>query len=313
MLDLEGLALTPDEKNLLQHPQVGGVILFTRNYQSHDQLRELIQQIRTTQFAPLLIAVDQEGGRVQRFREGFTRLPAIRTLGEHYQTSPEESKQHAKQMGYQMASELRAFDIDFSFAPVLDLDKEISEVIGDRAFHRDPKIVIELARAYIEGMHDAGMAAIGKHFPGHGSVAADSHTAIPIDDRSYDDVMSEDGLPFIEFSKNAIEGFMPAHIIFEKIDPLPVGFSRFWLQTVLRDRLGFQGAIFSDDLSMAGASVIGNMNERAKQALTAGCDCILICNDRINAVKTLEYLEQKKIKRDPISAQRMLKCAARHF
>lgn len=312
MLDLHGLELTPEEKEIVRHPQVGGIILFSRNYQSPEQLRNLIHQIRAAQHTPLLIAVDHEGGRVQRFQEGFTRLPPVAELGMLYQTSPEQAKIKAETLGHTMASELRAYDIDFSFAPVLDLDKNISKVIGDRSFHRDPNIVIELAQAYINGMRAAGMAAIGKHFPGHGSVSADSHTAIPIDKRKHEDIMNDDALPFIYFSKNNIEGLMPAHIIFEQTDPLPVGFSKFWLQTVLRNKLEFQGAIFSDDLSMVGASIIGDMTERAKHALAAGCDCILICNDSNNAVTTLEYLERKMQKHDPISIERMLKCAARN-
>jgi beta-N-acetylhexosaminidase len=308
MLDLEGLALTSEEKEILRHPQVGGVILFTRNYHSPEQLRHLIQQIRAAQYTHLLIAVDHEGGRVQRFRDGFTQLPAMGEMGALYASSPEQAKTKAKQLGHTMASELRAYDLDFSFAPVLDLDKGVSEVIGNRAFHRDPQIVIALSKAFIDGMHSAGMAAIGKHFPGHGSVAPDSHIDIPVDKRSLNDIMQDDAIPFIELTKNNIQGLMPAHIVFEQVDPLPVGFSQYWLQTILRQQLNFQGAIFSDDLSMAGASMIGDMNERAKQALLAGCDCILVCNDRPNASKVLEYLERNAVKRDAISNQRMLKC-----
>lgn len=309
MLDLEGLELTTEDKEILQHPQVGGVILFTRNYQNTKQLRELVQQIRAAQHTHLLINVDHEGGRVQRFRDGFTQLPPMGEIGELYESSETQAKIKAKQLGQTMASELRAYDIDFSFAPVLDLNKGISEVIGNRAFHRDPRIVIELSKAFIDGLHDAGMVAIGKHFPGHGSVAPDSHTEIPVDKRTLNNIMTDDAIPFIELIKNNIEGLMPAHIIFDQVDPVPVGFSKHWLQTILRQQLNFQGAIFSDDLSMAGASIMGDMNSRAKQALLAGCDCILICNDRPTASKTLEYLERNTIKRDAISAQRMLKCA----
>jgi beta-N-acetylhexosaminidase len=312
MLDLEGLTLTAEEQELLQHPQVGGVILFTRNYHAPNQLRELMQQIRAAQHTHLLIAVDHEGGRVQRFCDGFTRLPPAGEFGVLYQQSPEQAKLIAKKSGYTMANELRAYDIDFSFAPVLDLDKGVSAVIGDRAFHCDPNIVIELATAYVAGMRDAGMVAIGKHFPGHGAIAPDSHTEIPVDKRTLNTVMADDALPFLELIKNNIEGLMPAHIIFDQIDSVPVGFSKYWLQTILRQQLNFQGAVFSDDLSMAGASIIGDMNARAKQALRAGCDCILICNDRANASKTLEYLERNVLQHDAISAQRMLKCVARY-
>jgi beta-N-acetylhexosaminidase len=313
MLGLTGLALTPTEIEILQHPQTGGVILFTRNYQTSEQLKDLLHQIRAATPRHLLVAVDHEGGRIQRFREGFTQLPALGEIAKLYQASPTEAQRVAKQTGKLMAAELRAFDIDFSFAPVLDLDKGISSIIGDRAFHRDPKIVVELAKAYISGMRAAGMAAVGKHFPGHGSVAPDSHIAISVDSRTYEEIMADDGLPFAELIKDDLEGIMPAHIIYDQIDAHPTGFSRFWLQAVLRQRLGFQGAIFSDDLNMAGAAGVGNIIERARLALSAGCDCILICNDQADAGKVLEDLGKHPVKCDPLSSQRLLKFIGHNF
>ncbi len=305
MLDLIGLTLTAEEKELLLHPQVGGVILFSRNYESLMQLGELLQQIRSLNLAHLLVAVDHEGGRVQRFRQGFTALPAVGKLGELYQTQPAEAKVLAEQQGWVMASELRAVAIDFSFAPVLDLQKGISQVIGDRAFSGDPEIVSELGGCYIKGMQRAGMAAVGKHFPGHGSVAADSHVDIPIDPRSYERIAAEDLLPFVELVKQGLPGIMPAHVIYPAVDAQPAGFSKFWLQEVLRKRLAFQGAIFSDDLTMKGASQMGDMPERAREAFAAGCDMVLVCNDRVGAVAVVEQLERKNFKSSGLSRQRL--------
>jgi len=296
MLDLQGLTLNTEEKELLQHPQVGGLILFTRNYKSPEQLENLLQQIRQLKLAHLLVAVDHEGGRVQRFREGFTRLPALAKLGALYQSQPEEAKRLAELAGWLMAIELRAVDIDFSFAPVLDLGNPISRVIGDRAFSTDPDLIIELSKPYIAGMRKAGMAATGKHFPGHGSIEADSHVDIPVDPRSYEIIVNEDLKPFIALSHAELAGIMPAHVIYSEVDPLPAGFSTFWIQQVLRDRLKFNGAIFSDDLSMKGATQLGDMPARAEAALNAGCDMVLVCNDRIGAISVIEDLERRHYK-----------------
>ncbi len=305
MLDLVGLELSPEEKELLMHPQVGGIILFTRNYESPKQLENLLQQIRQLKLAHLLIAVDHEGGRVQRFREGFTPLPALGKIGDLYQAQPAQAKQLAEIHGWLMAIELRAMGMDFSFAPVLDVNKNISQVIGERAFSRDPKIISELASIYIKGMQSAGMAAVGKHFPGHGSIAADSHIDIPIDTRSYSAIEKDDLIPFVSLTKQALAGIMPAHVIYSAVDPMPAGFSKFWLQTVLRERLKFEGAIFSDDLSMKGASQIGDMPARAKVAFAAGCDMVLVCNDRVGAISVIERLERDGFKSTQQMQQRL--------
>jgi beta-N-acetylhexosaminidase len=278
MLDVRGTTLTDDDRKRLSHPLVGGVILFARNYQDPAQLARLTADIRTLKSPPLLIAADQEGGRVQRFRDGFTRLPPMRALGQIYDTHPHQAKTLAREAGYVMAAELRAHGVDLSFAPVLDLDYDISSVIGDRAFHHDPQAVIELSHAVMLGMKDAGMAACGKHFPGHGHIAADSHVAIPVDERDYADIALNDLLPFKALVDMGLAAIMPAHVIYPKADSAPAGFSRFWLQKVLRGELNFQGMIFSDDLTMEGAAVAGDISTRVLAALKAGCDMALICN-----------------------------------
>lgn len=290
MLDLQGLRLTPAENKILKHPKVGGVILFTRNYESPEQLRNLIAEIREASHTRLLIAVDHEGGRVQRFRKGFTELPPLGSFGEIYETNPDEAILLTEKSGEQMAKELRAFDIDFSFAPVLDLRKNISEVIGDRSFHRDPAVVSVLAKAYITGMHRAGMIAVGKHFPGHGSVAADSHIALPVDTRTFAEIEKEDLIPFQDLIHHGLDAVMPAHVIYSAVDKNPAGFSAFWLKKILREQLNFKGIIFSDDLSMQGAAVVKDLTERARLALDAGCDMILVCNDPVGASQVLSYL-----------------------
>jgi beta-N-acetylhexosaminidase len=307
MLDLAGIELTAAERETLQHPQVGGVILFTRNYQSLEQLQQLLRQIRAASHTRLIVAVDHEGGRVQRFRADFTPLPAAGKIGQLYQTAPEQSIVMATQAGWLMAAELLACDIDLSFAPMLDIDNHNNPLIGDRSFHQDPQAIITLAGAYMKGMQHAGMQSVGKHFPGHGSVTADSHNAIPVDPRAYETIMAEDGLPFAELIKAGLAGIMPAHIIYSAVDPKPAGFSAFWLQTVLRQRLNFQGAIFSDDLGMTGASTEGDIVARSESALAAGCDGILICNDYSNACKALEHLERLPARTDPLRAQRLTK------
>ncbi|MGH8503537.1 MAG: beta-N-acetylhexosaminidase [Gammaproteobacteria bacterium] len=290
MVDLVGTTLSPEEVEMLRHPQTGGVILFTRNYASAGQMRELTDRIHAIRGPRLLVAVDQEGGRIQRLRPGFTRLPAPRKLGQLFNRNREHALAAAGKAGWLMAAELRSVGIDFSFAPVLDLDRGVSGVIGDRAFHRDPQAVAELAHAYMIGMRRAGMAAVGKHFPGHGAVAADSHTALPVDERAPGDIMVEDVLPFERMIHYGLAGIMPAHVVYARADAKPAGFSSYWLQTVLRRRLGFQGAIFSDDLTMAGAAQAGDYGQRAAAALNAGCDMALVCNNPQGAAAALAAL-----------------------
>lgn len=278
MLDLAGPRLTADERILLAQPLVGGVILFTRNFESVEQVCALTAEIHALRQPPLLIAVDHEGGRVQRFREGYTRLPAMRKLGKLWERDVDLAKATTEALGFVLAVELRASGVDLSFTPVLDIDYGRSAVIGDRAFHRDPAIVAALASALIAGLSRAGMANAGKHFPGHGYVAADSHHAVPIDNRTMPD-LAEDMAPFREHRRMGLQAVMPAHVIYEHIDKRPAGFSSYWLQEILRGELGFEGVIFSDDLSMEGASVAGGIVERAQAAVSAGCDMVLVCNN----------------------------------
>lgn len=291
MLGVEGCELSAEEREILTHPLVGGVILFARNYQTPEQVVALVESIHALRQPRLLVAVDQEGGRVQRFREGFTRLPAVRRLGEIHDTDRLRAKQLARVTGWLMATELRAVNVDFSFTPVLDLQRGVSSVIGDRAFHSDPEVVADLAHAYMSGMQKAGMEAVGKHFPGHGSVAADSHRELPVDERPYTDVANADLLAFERMIHYGIAGIMPAHVVYSQIDTNPAGFSAFWLKDVLRQRLAFQGAIFSDDLDMAGACVAGSPAQRAQAALAAGCDMVLACQDRQAALIILDNLK----------------------
>lgn len=306
ILDIKGLELTIEEREVLRHPQVGGIILFTRNYNSPDQLENLIQQIRAATKQRLLITVDHEGGRVQRFREGFFQLPALAKIGALHTSNPVLAKQLAQQHAWLMATELLAFDIDLSFAPVLDVNNNISQVIGDRSFHIEPNVIAELGRSYIQGLTQAGMAAVGKHFPGHGSVAADSHTDIPIDTRDYQTIANSDLIPFAALGQE-LTGIMPAHIIYPEVDTVPAGFSKHWLQKILRTELKFDGAIFSDDLTMAGAHVVGDITERAHLALQAGCDSLLICNDAASAITVLEKLERHNFKLNSLQQLRLEK------
>jgi beta-N-acetylhexosaminidase len=303
MLDLAGPRLSEEERTLLQHPLVGGVILFSRNFESPAVLRELTFQIHSLRQPPLLIAIDQEGGRVQRLRQGFSALPPMRALGALWDTDAARATQTATAAGYVLATELRACGIDLSFTPVLDLDHGRSRVIGDRAFHRHPAVVAELAGALIAGLRDAGMANVGKHFPGHGYVAADSHVAIPVDTRSVA-ALYEDLAPYRAHRRMGLAAVMAAHVIYENLDPRPAGFSSYWLRYVLRAELGFDGAIFSDDLSMAGASVAGGFLERADAALDAGCDMVLVCNNP-SAVRHL--LDEWCPQQEAASARRLEK------
>jgi beta-N-acetylhexosaminidase len=291
MLDLAGQSLSPDEKSLLREPQVGGVILFSRNVSAPAQVWELTNAIRACN-PGLLIAVDQEGGRVQRLREAYTRLPPMRELARHCEQDAQLGEHLAFQCGWLMAVEVLASGIDFSFAPVLDLDCGISEVIGDRAFGSEPEVVSRLASAFMRGMHDAGMATTGKHFPGHGNVRADSHTEIPVDGRSLAHIRQQDLRPFIDCIE-LLDAIMPAHVIYTEADQHCAGFSEFWLQTVLRGNLGFEGVIFSDDLAMAGAAAAGGIENRVDAALNAGCDMILVCNDRGMALEALAHLQHR--------------------
>ncbi|WP_290518593.1 beta-N-acetylhexosaminidase [Alcanivorax sp.] len=288
MLDLEGLEVSATEKDMLAHPGAGGLILFTRNYANREQLAELVRQVRAVR-PDMLIAVDQEGGRVQRFRDGFVRLPPMAALGQRYDQSPTEAVREAALLGELMASELTELDIDISFAPVLDLDYGNSSVIGDRSFHGDADAMIALAGAFIDGMSAAGMAATGKHFPGHGHVVADSHLELPVDPRPLADLEAADMRPFMALAPK-LDGIMPAHVIYSAVEQQTAGFSRYWLQTQLRERLGFRGVIFSDDLSMAGAHGVGGYPQRAQVALDAGCDMVLACNCREGAEQVLDFL-----------------------
>ncbi|MEE9327809.1 MAG: beta-N-acetylhexosaminidase [Cocleimonas sp.] len=311
MLDVEGIELTAEEKELLEHPLTGGVILFTRNYESTEQLEQLVASIRNTSNKDLLIAVDHEGGRVQRFQSEFTPLPAIATLSSDNNNDENLSSiKNSFVHGWLMAAEVRAMDIDFSFAPVLDINFGVSEVIGDRAFNRNPQLISKLATEYIKGMREAGMASTGKHFPGHGAVVEDSHLEIPVDKRGRDIIWQEDIIPFAYLIKQGLDAIMPAHVIYQEIDDKPAGFSTYWLQQVLRKELGFNGAIFSDDLSMEGASAIGGFTERAEASIEAGCDMFLMCNSREGVI---EIIDNAHINQSKDSSLRLTKMKGKPF
>jgi beta-N-acetylhexosaminidase len=283
------------------------VILFTRNFENVAQVRQLVDEIRSIRRPPLLVTVDHEGGRVQRFRTGFTLLPPQRSIGRVYDLDPEAGRRLAGQCGWLLAAELRAVGVDMSFAPCVDLDYGVSEVIGDRAYHRDPEAVATLAVACLQGMRAAGMTATAKHFPGHGAVVADSHKALPVDRRTLAE-LSEDLLPYRRLVANGLASVMVAHVLFPEVDEAPAGFSRRWIQQELRHDLGFAGAIFSDDLSMGGAAVAGSVPERARRALAAGCDILSVCNDRSAVLATLEELEGES---DPLSQVRLARLHGR--
>lgn len=291
MLDIEGTKLTAGDKGKLLHPLVGGVILFARNYASFEQLVQLTGEIHALRTPPLLIAVDHEGGRVQRFRRDFTRLPPMRELGAIWDEHPGEARRLARDAGYVLAAELRAAGVDFSFAPVLDMDYGRSSIIGSRAFHDKPHAVAELAHSLMSGLKSAGMNAVGKHFPGHGYIEADSHLELPVDQRGYPDIEMNDIIPFRKMIGFGMAGIMPAHVIYPKVDPRPAGFSEVWLKKILRGELGFEGCIFSDDLNMEGAAAAGSVLRRAESALNAGCDMVLICNNPEAASMLLTELQ----------------------
>ena len=285
MLDIAGTELTQEYIQLLQAPQVGGMILFSRNIESPPQVRALTDHMRRIR-PDILIAVDQEGGRVQRLKQGFSLLPAMGRLGDLYNTQPQQAVALAEQCGWLMAIEVLAVGIDFSFAPVLDLN-DVSDVIGDRSFAQNIQDIVPLASAFMQGMKRAGMANTGKHFPGHGSVKADSHVAAPVDSRSFEDIYAKDMQTFIQLMPQ-LDALMPAHVIYDQIDPNPAGFSPYWIQTILRQKLKFDGVLFSDDLTMQAACVVGGADARIQAALKAGCDMGLVCNDRSAACTALE-------------------------
>ncbi|HEY6239793.1 MAG TPA: beta-N-acetylhexosaminidase [Burkholderiales bacterium] len=303
MLDLAGLEVSAAEKELLRHPLTGGVILFARNFESPRQLAALTLELRALREPKLLIAVDHEGGRVQRFQAGFTRIPPMRSLGESWRADPARAATLAEATGYVIAAELRAHGVDFSFTPVLDVDFGSSGVIGDRAFSDRPAAITDLAGALIAGLAAGGAASVGKHFPGHGYVRADSHVEVPLDERELRDIEAADLVPYRGLIARGLNAVMPAHVIYPKVDRLPAGFSSVWLKDILRKRLGFNGMIFSDDLSMEGASVAGSVEERAHAALDAGCDMLLLCNAPQAAGKLLEGLKAGPL--DPKRAGRM--------
>jgi len=278
-IGVEGLELSPADRERLVHPLVGGVILFTRNFKSPPQLKALTRDIGSLRTPRLLIAVDHEGGRVQRFRDGFSVIAPMRTLGELWDSDVAGAAREAVRIGRTIAGELGSHGVDFSFTPVLDVDHGESAVIGNRAFHRNPNAIAHLASALCDGLHAGGMAAVGKHFPGHGHVAADSHTELPVDDRPLVAIVADDLVPFGALIARGLEAIMPAHVVYSAIDKDPAGFSQKWLQEILRGRLGFDGLIFSDDLGMAGAQGVGDLVARAEASVAAGCDMVLACND----------------------------------
>jgi beta-N-acetylhexosaminidase len=289
VIDVVGLALSDADRRRLRHPAAGGVILFARNYDNRAQLRSLVAEIRALR-PELLLCVDHEGGRVQRFRQDFTGLPAMRDIGKLWDHDPEAGVSAAGAAGLVIAAELAAHGLDFSFAPVLDLDYGKSAVIGDRAFHSDPAAVGELGSAFVRGLAQGGMAAVGKHFPGHGYAAADSHVDLPRDERSLEAILEADVVPYRPVIAAGLAGIMPAHVVYPQVDAEAAGYSRFWLGEILRGRLGFDGMIFSDDLSMEGARIAGGIPERAHAALAAGCDMVLLCNDPEGQERLLEAL-----------------------
>jgi len=308
MLDLVGTSITQQEREMLLHPQTGGVILFTRNYESVEQISALIEEIHALRSPHLLVAVDHEGGRVQRFRDGFTHIPPASVYGKAYSQDKKKAKHLARQCGWLMAAECRAVGIDMSFAPVLDIGIGVSGVIGDRAFHSKTEIIAELAHEYMSGMSEAGMSATGKHFPGHGSVKEDSHIGHPVDQRPLNEIMMEDVLPFQRMIHYGMAAVMPAHVVYPAVDDRPAGYSTVWLQKILRQQLEFQGVIFSDDLSMKAAGVAGDFAGRAKAALAAGCDMVLVCNHTEAAQQVLNSLQDYS---NPASQMRLVRMHGR--
>lgn len=307
MVDLAGTEVTAEDREVLRHPLVGGVILFTRNYRDPAQLASLVSDIHAARSPPLIVAVDHEGGRVQRFRSGFSVLPPARRIGHEYDLDAKAGLELARQMGWLMAAELRACGVDLSFAPCVDLDYGVSEVIGDRAFHSNPSAVSQLALAYVHGMRDAGMAATAKHFPGHGAVVADSHTAAPVDRRDFVD-LDGDLMPYRRLIANGLPAVLAAHVLFPAVDDAVASASPHWIREVLRGDLGFKGVVFTDDMSMAGAAVAGDIVVRSRRALAAGCDMVLICNSRPSVVTVLDQLD---VEPEPASHMRLVRMRGR--
>jgi beta-N-acetylhexosaminidase len=308
MVDVAGTELMPEDIEILRHPLVGGVILFTRNYRDPGQLTALVSAIHAARSPALIVAVDHEGGRVQRFRSGFSVLPPLRRIGKEYDLDPKAGLELSRHMGWLMAAELRACGVDLSFAPCVDLDYGVSEVIGDRAFHSKAPAVSQLASAYMHGMKDAGMAATAKHFPGHGAVVADSHTAAPVDRRPFVD-MDDDLMPYRRLISNGLPAVLVSHVLFPEVDGENVAsVSSRWIKNILRRELEFKGAVFSDDMSMAGAAVAGDIVERSRRALDAGTDMVLICNSRPSVVAVLDQL---KIEPEPATSIRLVRMRGR--
>ena len=307
MIDLEGTVLQPEERELLAHPSVGSVILFARNYAEPEQLTRLIADIHAVRSPALIVGVDHEGGRVQRFRAGFSKLPPLRRIGHEHDADPQAGAALARELGWLMAAELRAHGVDLSFAPCVDLDYGVSEVIGDRALHADPAVVGALAVAYQAGMRSAGMAATAKHFPGHGAVVADSHHALPVDRRRLVD-LDADIAPYRLLIANGLAGVMVAHVLYPEVDAVPASASARWIRGILRDELRFQGVVFADDLSMVGAAAVGGIVERAERGLAAGCDVLPVCNHRPSAIAVIEGL---KAAPDPVAALRRVRLRGR--
>ena len=299
-----GTVLTDEDRERIRHPAAGAVILFARNYENPEQLAALTADIERQREPALPVCVDHEGGRVQRFREGFTLIPPMRALGKQWDRDRDAAKEAATSIGYIIAAELGAHGVDFSFAPVLDLDYGGSSVIGDRALHFDPTAVGALGACLVRGLAQGGVAAVAKHFPGHGYAEADSHVAVPRDERSFKEIARKDIAPYKPVIEAGLAAVMPAHVIYPNVDSQPAGYSAHWLQEVLRKQLGFQGIIFSDDLSMEGAAVAGGPPERARAAIAAGCDMVLLCNDPKGLDALLESLKDVPLA-DPERLERM--------
>jgi beta-N-acetylhexosaminidase len=309
MVDVAGPELEPEDRDILEHELVGSVILFARNCREPEQIAALVKDIHGLRSPPLLVAVDQEGGRVQRMREGFTVLPPLHSLGRRYDVDRREALDLARTAAWLMAIEVRSVGVDFSFAPCVDLDHGVSEVIGDRAFHADGEAVAALAVAYLTGMREAGMAGVAKHFPGHGAVIADSHVSLPVDRRRFAD-LDDDLHPYRLLIENHVAGIMAAHVVFPDVDALPASLSRRWITGVLREELHFHGCVFSDDIVMRGIDAFGDVAARAQRALDAGCDVLPVCNDRKAVHRVLDSIKSREA--DPASAARLVRMRARH-
>lgn len=312
MIDIPGQELTAEDRELLCHPLVGGYILFTRNYRDPEQLKKLCDDVLALPRQRLLMAVDHEGGRVQRFRVGFSRIPAMRGLGHLYGEDQGKALAEARSQGETIARELSAYGIDLCFAPVLDIDNGLSKIIGDRAFSDRGDVIVELARAFRAGLNAQGLAATGKHFPGHGAVTADSHLELPVDRRKEDEIRATELAPFKTLIDDGIESLMMAHVRYTTVDMTPASLSKRWIGEILRDELGFKGAIFCDDLSMGGAAVAGDMEARARLALDAGCDMLPVCNDRDAAIKLIDALGKDMVP-DRAASLRLKKLYGRHL